>query len=82
MPKPTGPQAGTRAHPFGLTRREGEVLDLICQGCSNAEIAARLYISPKTVDHHVSGVLAKLNVPTRNLAAAKAAQFGLVGTEK
>ncbi len=60
---PAGPRAATRAHPLGLTRREHEVLDLIVDGRTNAEIAAQLFISAKTVDHHVSAVLAKLGVP-------------------
>ena len=49
---------------------EREVLDLIRQGSTNAEIAARLYISPKTAEHHVSRILAKLGVRTRAEAAA------------
>jgi DNA-binding CsgD family transcriptional regulator len=73
---PAGPRGTTQADPLGLTRREREVLDLISAGLTNAEIASRLFISAKTVDHHVSGVLAKLNVPTRN-AAAQAARAGL-----
>jgi DNA-binding CsgD family transcriptional regulator len=77
---PVGPQTATRAHPLGLTKREREVLDLICSGCTNAEIAARLFISAKTVDHHVSAVLAKLDAPTRNAAASRAARLGLAGT--
>jgi DNA-binding CsgD family transcriptional regulator len=76
---PTGARATTRAHPLGLTRREREVLDLICAGRTNAEIAAELFISAKTVDHHVSAVLGKLGTPTRNAAAAEAARLGLVG---
>jgi DNA-binding CsgD family transcriptional regulator len=76
---PAGARASTRSHPLGLTRREGEVLELICSGHSNAEIAARLYISAKTVDHHVSAVLAKLGVPSRGEAASEAARLGLVG---
>jgi DNA-binding CsgD family transcriptional regulator/tetratricopeptide (TPR) repeat protein len=79
---PTGPRTATRAHPLGLTRREREVLDLICAGHTNAEIATRLFISAKTVDHHVSAVLAKLDAPTRNAAAASAARLGLVGAAK
>jgi DNA-binding CsgD family transcriptional regulator/tetratricopeptide (TPR) repeat protein len=77
---PAGPRTATRAHPLGLTRREREVLDLICAGHTNAEIAAKLFISPKTVDHHVSAVLAKLDAPTREVAATHATRLGLVST--
>ena len=73
---PAGPRTATRADPFGLTRREREVLDLICAGRSNAEIAAKLFLSARTVDHHVSAVLAKLGAPTRGAAAARAARLG------
>jgi len=76
---PAGPRTATRAHPHGLTRRECEILDLICAGNTNAQIAAKLFISVKTVDHHVSAVLAKLNAPTREIAASHAAQLGLAG---
>jgi DNA-binding CsgD family transcriptional regulator/tetratricopeptide (TPR) repeat protein len=77
---PAGPRTTTRAHPLGLTRREREVLDLICAGHTNAQIAAKLFISAKTVDHHVSAVLAKLDAPTREVAASHAARLGLAGT--
>jgi DNA-binding CsgD family transcriptional regulator len=76
---PTGPKATTRTNPMLLTRRQCEVLDLICQGHSDTEIAKQLFISTKTVSHHVSAVLAKLNVPTRSKAAVEAARLGLVG---
>jgi DNA-binding CsgD family transcriptional regulator/tetratricopeptide (TPR) repeat protein len=76
---PAGPRTATRADPFGLTRREREVLELICAGHTNAEIAAKLFISAKTVDHHVSAVLAKLDAPTRQAAATHAARSGPVG---
>jgi DNA-binding CsgD family transcriptional regulator/tetratricopeptide (TPR) repeat protein len=74
---PRDPRPATRAHPLGLTRREREVLELICAGNTNAEIAAKLFISTKTVDHHVSAVLAKLDAPTREIAASHAARLGL-----
>jgi DNA-binding NarL/FixJ family response regulator len=77
---PVGPRRSTRSHPLGLTRREREVLELICTGSSNAEIAAQLVISPRTVDHHVSAVLAKLGTPTRAAASAEAARRGLVAS--
>jgi len=76
---PAGPRTATRTHPLGLTRREREVLDLICGGHTNAEIAERLFISAKTVDHHVSAILAKLDAPTRGAAAAQAVRLGLAG---
>ncbi|WP_426502331.1 AAA family ATPase [Dactylosporangium sp. McL0621] len=75
---PAGPRAATRAHPAGLTRREREVLALICAGHTNAEIAERLFIAVKTVDHHVSAVLGKLGVATRSGAAKEAVRLGLV----
>jgi DNA-binding CsgD family transcriptional regulator len=66
--------AATRENPLGLTRREQEVLELLCEGRANAGIATKLVISPKTVDHHVSSVLAKLGVSKRTeVAAAKLA---------
>ena len=74
---PVGPRSATREDPLGLTRREREVLEGICAGQSNAAIAAKLFISAKTVDHHVSAVLAKLGAPNRN-AAARAAKLGLI----
>jgi DNA-binding CsgD family transcriptional regulator len=69
---PSGQRAATRQNPLGLTSREQEVLELLGEGRTNAGIAAKLVISPKTVDHHVSSVLAKLGVSSRAAAAAAA----------
>jgi DNA-binding CsgD family transcriptional regulator len=63
---PRGPRRATRANPDGLTPREAEVLALLHEGLSNAAIARRLYISERTVHHHVSAVLAKLGVSSRS----------------
>jgi DNA-binding CsgD family transcriptional regulator/tetratricopeptide (TPR) repeat protein len=73
---PTGPRQATREHPRGLTRREQEVLELIVAGLTNVEIAAKLFISEKTVDHHVSAILAKLGVPTRGAAVQWVLKLG------
>jgi DNA-binding CsgD family transcriptional regulator/tetratricopeptide (TPR) repeat protein len=79
-----GPRTSTR--PFGLTKRELQVLSLICSAHTNAEIAQRLFIAAKTVDHHVSAILAKMGARNRNTAAHEAVRLGLVdvadGTEK
>ena len=76
---PRGPRTRTRQNPAGLTARELEVLDLLCDGLRNAEIAQRLVISQKTVDHHVSAILRKLGAHTRGEASALAVELGLGG---
>jgi DNA-binding CsgD family transcriptional regulator/tetratricopeptide (TPR) repeat protein len=75
---PRGPRPSTAADPTGLTARQREVLTLLAEGLSNADIAARLTLSGKTVDHHVSAVLGKLGVPSRGQAAAAARRLGLL----
>ncbi|GAA2682824.1 ATP-binding protein [Actinoplanes palleronii] len=74
---PRGPQRWTRGNPAELTRREVEVLGLVQQGLSNVEIAERLFLSTKTVHHHVSAILRKLGVARRGQAVAEAARRGL-----
>jgi DNA-binding CsgD family transcriptional regulator len=75
---PRGPQPRTRENPAGLTARELEVLALVAEGMRNAQIARKLIVSEKTVNHHVSAVLRKLDVSTRGEASAKATRDGLV----
>ncbi len=75
---PRGPRKETRAHPAGLTPRQVEVLELVVDGLTNAEISERLFVSPKTVDHHVSALLAKLGVSSRTEAAVLARDRGFV----
>ena len=74
---PRGPRPATAANPAGLTRREVEVLPLLAAGLSNTEIAARLVVSDRTIDNHVSAILRKLGAHTRDEASAHAAQLGL-----
>ena len=79
---PRGPRAATRQNPANLTKREVEVLTLVTQGLRNAEIGKRLFLSEKTVDHHVSAILRKLAVRTRGQAAAEAARIGLTALDQ
>jgi DNA-binding CsgD family transcriptional regulator len=74
---PRRPRRATAANPAGLTARELEVLWLLCADLRNADIAARLHIAEKTVDHHVSAILAKLGVGSRREAARVAAERGI-----
>ena len=73
----TGPRASTRSNPSGLTARELDVLALVGRGLRNRDIAGRLFVSEKTVDHHVSSILRKLSVGTRGQAVAEAARLGI-----
>jgi DNA-binding NarL/FixJ family response regulator len=75
---PQGPRGATRANPAGLTARQVEVLSLLARGLTNAEIADRLVVSPRTAEHHVAAVLTKLGAATRRDAARRASELGLV----
>jgi DNA-binding CsgD family transcriptional regulator len=74
---PQRPRASTLTNPSGLTNRQLDVARLVAQGLTNAEIAQRLYISPKTADHHVSAVLTKLGVSGRRQVMRAAQEIGL-----
>ncbi len=74
---PQGPRDTTRANPAGLTARQLEVLSLLTEGLTNAEIADRLVVSPRTAEHHVAAVLTKLGATTRRDAARRATELGL-----
>jgi len=76
---PRGPRATTRENPAGLTAREIEVLGLVAEGLRNAEIAECLFLSEKTVGHHVSAILRKLDVRSRGQASAEAFRLGIAG---
>jgi DNA-binding CsgD family transcriptional regulator len=69
---PRGPRPDTRANAFGLTKRELEIVALLAQRMTNAGMAARLHRSEKTIEHHVSAVLGKLGVHSRDDAVALA----------
>jgi DNA-binding CsgD family transcriptional regulator len=72
-----GPRRSTINNPGQLTSRQIEILALVANQLTNAEIAARLFITPKTVEHHVSAILDKLGVQSRKQAAAEAIRLGL-----
>jgi DNA-binding CsgD family transcriptional regulator/tetratricopeptide (TPR) repeat protein len=78
---PRGPRPATRSNPASLTPREVEVLELVVDGLRNAEIARRLFLSVKTVDHHVSAILRKLGVRSRGEAATAAVTQKLIELE-
>lgn len=78
-PRPTAARLAnrsTRRHPAGLARRQVDVLELVAQGRTNAQVAEALHLSPKTVDHHVSAVLGKLGASSRTEAAVISERLG------
>ena len=81
MPRPWRRRAAAAPDdPFGLTRRERDVLPLLVKGRTNRQIAEELFISENTAGVHVSNILGKLGATTRTEAAGIAARLGL-GTE-
>jgi DNA-binding CsgD family transcriptional regulator len=75
---PRGPRPATRTNPLGLTPRQHEILLLLAEGLHNSEIAIRLSTTSKTVEHHVSAVMAKLQVRSRTEAVRRAYEAGLM----
>jgi ATP/maltotriose-dependent transcriptional regulator MalT len=78
---PTGPRPSTRANLAGLTSREVEVLKLLARGHSNSELARRLHVSCRTVEHHVAAILEKLAVHSRTEAVVAAFGLGLAKSD-
>jgi DNA-binding CsgD family transcriptional regulator len=78
---PRGPRASTLANAAGLTRREQEVLTHVARGETNGTIAIALHLSERTVAHHVSAILAKLDAPTRTAAVDAARSCGLLAQD-
>jgi DNA-binding NarL/FixJ family response regulator len=70
---------GAEPVPGGLTKREAGVLRLVAAGKSNKDIAAELYLSPRTVAHHLDSIFTKLGVSSRSAATAYAYEHGLAG---
>jgi DNA-binding CsgD family transcriptional regulator/tetratricopeptide (TPR) repeat protein len=77
MSVPRGPRPSTRQNRYGLTARELEVLALVNEGLQNGQIADRLVVSVRTVDHHVEAILRKLGAKTRADARATATSLGI-----
>lgn len=75
---PRGLRNSTLTNPAQLTTRELDILQLLRTGASNKEIATQLFISPKTVDHHISSILFKLDVPSRIKAVGEAEKLGII----
>jgi DNA-binding CsgD family transcriptional regulator len=79
---PRGKGTSTRGHPAGLTARQAEVLALLGDGLSNNAIADRLFVSPRTVENHVSAILAKLDAAGRDEAVTRARRVGVLADQR
>jgi DNA-binding CsgD family transcriptional regulator/tetratricopeptide (TPR) repeat protein len=75
---PRGPRESTLSNPAQLTERQIDILHLLRDGLQNKEIADKLFISPKTVDHHISALLSKLEVNSRTKAVLEAQKLGIL----
>jgi DNA-binding CsgD family transcriptional regulator len=75
---PRGPRPATRANQFGLTARQLDILELLGEELSHPEIAMRLSIVPKAVEHHLAAVLARLDVTSRHAAVRLARSERLI----
>jgi DNA-binding CsgD family transcriptional regulator len=75
---PRGLRSSTKTNPAQLTNRELDVLELLKEGIQNKEIAGSLFISSKTVDHHISNILFKLDVKSRSKAVREAMHLGII----
>ncbi|ROZ89284.1 helix-turn-helix transcriptional regulator [Gordonia sp. OPL2] len=78
MTIPSRKRSSTLSNRAGLTRRQVEVLSLMAEGMTNAELAERLYLSEKTVGHHVSAILACLGAPNRRDAVRRGRESGVI----
>ena len=75
---PRGLRESTKTNPAQLTNRELDILQLLQKAVQNKEIAQTLFISPKTVDHHISSILFKLDVNSRVKAVGEAIRLGIL----
>ena len=79
MDRPATPEAAvTKAYPAGLSAREAEVLRLVASGMTNAEVAEKLFISPRTVNWHLGSIYRKLGFASRTEATRFAVEHGLL----
>ncbi|HZM35067.1 MAG TPA: AAA family ATPase [Burkholderiales bacterium] len=74
---PRSPRPSTQRNPWGLTTREREILELLCLGLKNSEIAERLFRSVRTIEHHVDSILGKLGARSRAEVPAIARRQGV-----